>query len=241
MASMIAAEAGKKGSEIAAKALTGDIYTRRWTSVVGKGKKKKAVDHEVRVNALTLAIAAVGAASTAALGAGALWLSQKKLGRTDSTVVYRRSVSTPATTQTVVVKKGYSETYTTYTRVPGFDEPVPREFTRYIEPVTEERTVDGTTRVYTKNGMPIATKPIPNPSFEANTGKYLHKTTELRYVWTKRLVRDYTDAKGNRVRWWECTTTDRSSLGMSERPGFLTGETGDGVVTKIFDPLGLFK
>jgi len=67
----------------ASKALTGDIYTRKWTTskVVGKGKKKKTVviDHELKANPVSvgLGLLAVGAAAT---GVGiAMWLTQRKL------------------------------------------------------------------------------------------------------------------------------------------------------------------
>ena len=77
VAPIVAAEAGKRGLE-AGKALAGDIYTRRWTSEKGKGKKKRVVEHELKVNGLSVAALAVGGALAAA-GAGlTLWLMQKK-------------------------------------------------------------------------------------------------------------------------------------------------------------------
>ena len=78
VAPIVAAEAGKRGLE-AGKALAGDIYTRRWTSEKGKGKKKRVVEHELKVNALSAALVTVGAATTAAVGMFALWVAQRKL------------------------------------------------------------------------------------------------------------------------------------------------------------------
>lgn len=60
VAPIVAAKAGKSVGE-AVKGLTGDLYVRRWTSVTGKGKKKKAVEHEARVNVATVLVGAVAA------------------------------------------------------------------------------------------------------------------------------------------------------------------------------------
>ena len=124
MASMIAAEAGKKGSEIAAKALTGDIYTRRWTSEKGKGKKKRVIEHELKVNALSAALVAVGAAATAAIGMTGLWMAQRKLTVTQGkdmiriydwhdAVVTTTTVQVPHTRTTYI--HGNPKEVTTYT------------------------------------------------------------------------------------------------------------------------------
>ena len=61
------------------KALTGDIYSKHWTEVVGKGKKAKLVEHEVHVNpvGIGLGVVALGAA-TLAVGV-ALWVGQMRI------------------------------------------------------------------------------------------------------------------------------------------------------------------
>ena len=83
MAAPIIAMAGKKASDGAGKALTGDIYTRRWTSTRGKGKKKVAVEHELRANPVSIGLGLV-AAGIAATGAGlGLWLMQRRVKTTD--------------------------------------------------------------------------------------------------------------------------------------------------------------
>ena len=72
---ILAAEAAGK----AQKALTGDIYTRRWTEVQGRGKKAKLIENEVRVNpvGIGLGVLALGAAAGAA--ALALWVAQLRV------------------------------------------------------------------------------------------------------------------------------------------------------------------
>ena len=64
---------------VASKALTGDIYTRKRTRIVGRGKKAHVVEDELRVNpvGIGVGIAAVGA-GVLTLGA-AMWLSQMRL------------------------------------------------------------------------------------------------------------------------------------------------------------------
>ena len=97
MASMIAAEAGKKGSEIASKALTGDIYTRKWATKPKRGKKQVGeVQHELKVNALTLAILGVGAGATATAAAFALWMTQRTLTVTKGKDMVRRVTWSPS-------------------------------------------------------------------------------------------------------------------------------------------------
>jgi len=75
----LAAEAAGKASTGLQKALTGDIYTKRWTEIVGKGKKAKLVEKELRVNPVGIGLGAA-ALATAAVGAGiAVWVLQLKL------------------------------------------------------------------------------------------------------------------------------------------------------------------
>ena len=71
----MAAEAAGK----AQKALTGDVYVRKWQSVKKRPKSKGGpllVDHEVHVNPV-MVILGLGAAATA--GIVALWMGQRKL------------------------------------------------------------------------------------------------------------------------------------------------------------------
>ena len=82
-----------KAAGSAQKALTGDIYTRRWTEVKGKGSKAKVVEHEVRVNPVGIGLGAA-ALGAAAVGVGvALWVMQLKI--------------TPTKTKTWVIDQPY--------------------------------------------------------------------------------------------------------------------------------------
>jgi len=73
-----------KASGTASKALTGDIYTREWTTTktVGKGKKKRTVTthHSLRTNPVSVGLGLIAIAGAGLLGAGAVWLTQMKLG-----------------------------------------------------------------------------------------------------------------------------------------------------------------
>jgi hypothetical protein len=102
-----------KAATDAQKALTGDVYIRKWQTkrTVGKGKKKQTIvrDHEVHVNPLTVLVAGgVAAGGVLALAMGG-WFMQKKLARStepaskflitkqyDATVTYKTVVDTPA-------------------------------------------------------------------------------------------------------------------------------------------------
>ena len=95
VAPIVAAEAGKRGLE-AGKALAGDIYTRRWTSEKGKGKKKRVIEHELKVNALSAALIGIGAAATATGAAFALWMTQRKLTVTKGKDMVRRVTWSPS-------------------------------------------------------------------------------------------------------------------------------------------------
>jgi hypothetical protein len=79
MVAPIIASGGIKAAEHAGRALTGDIYTRRWTTVKGTGRKKKLVDHELRVNPVSVGLGLVAAGVAAAGAAAALWFTQRKL------------------------------------------------------------------------------------------------------------------------------------------------------------------
>ena len=61
------------------KALTGDIYSKHWTEVVGKGKKAKVVDHEVHVNPVGIGLGAVALGAAALAVGAALWVAQMRI------------------------------------------------------------------------------------------------------------------------------------------------------------------
>ena len=83
---LLAAEAAGK----AQKALTGDIYTRRWVQKPKKGKHKGIpIEHEVRVNALTGAIVGVGVATTGLLVGVAAWMMHQKLEKKAKVIIRR--------------------------------------------------------------------------------------------------------------------------------------------------------
>ena len=86
---MAARSAGIASSEVK-KALTGDVYVRKWTSSTGRGKKKQLVDHEVHFNPLVIAGTVVAAGAAATLGMMALWFSQRKLTTTAGKTIIRR-------------------------------------------------------------------------------------------------------------------------------------------------------
>ena len=86
MIPVLGARAGVKGSQIAsnaASAMKNDLYVRRWSTVTGKGKQKKVVDHELHINPVGVAVGAIGVAVGAGLaglaGALALRYSGKKV------------------------------------------------------------------------------------------------------------------------------------------------------------------
>ena len=113
---LIAAKGAANASQKVKTALSGDIYTRRWQSTKGKGKKKKTVDHELRVNAVSAAALAVAGAATVALGAMALWMTQRKLKPTDANKTIVRSVR--------LYEAVYKEETYTVVDTPAWDETV---------------------------------------------------------------------------------------------------------------------
>lgn len=112
--------------ERSTEAVKGDVYTRRWSTVQGKGKKKKVVEHELHVNPGSVGLGAIGlavGAGVAGLGAAlALRFSGKEVKTGDKLV--RRMVDEYQPvyeTVTVIdrpeeVTPGYW-TYVKYTRV----------------------------------------------------------------------------------------------------------------------------
>ena len=76
---LIAAKAAQSAAGGLQKALTGDIYIRKWQSVKKRPKSKggpQIVDHEAHINPV-MAILGLGAAATAAVAA--MWIGQRKL------------------------------------------------------------------------------------------------------------------------------------------------------------------
>jgi hypothetical protein len=135
MAQLLPIVAGK-GKERATEALKGDIYTRRWTSTAGKGKKKREVEHTVHVNPLGIVVA--GGIATA--GALALAVAARVAGKGFST-------SAPKTAKRIVDE--YEPTYEDVTVVdtPGYWTNV--KYTRvWVPPVTHtERRLKSVARV----------------------------------------------------------------------------------------------
>jgi len=104
MVAPIVAAKAVQGSVEAAKALTGDIYTRRWQS---KPKKKgqAPVEHELKLNAVSAAALALGAgAAVTAAGVG-LWLMQRKVTSTAGKTL-TRIIDYTDTTYTVYTQRG---------------------------------------------------------------------------------------------------------------------------------------
>jgi hypothetical protein len=105
---------------------------RRWTTVKGKGKKKKELDHELHVNPVTVGVAALVAAGAAATVAVGLWLTQQKVGKTDQVAtktryarlyeavyepVYETKVDSPAWDEDVTVNDQWVPPYDVTTKI----------------------------------------------------------------------------------------------------------------------------
>jgi hypothetical protein len=86
VAPIVAAKAAE-GLQGAGKAAQGEIYARRWTSVTGKGKKRREVQHEVHVNPLGIGLGVVAVGGAALLGAISLYALQLKASPTRVTIV----------------------------------------------------------------------------------------------------------------------------------------------------------
>jgi hypothetical protein len=154
---MVAPILAAKGLQNASKPLTGDIYVRRWTTVKGKGKKKKELDHELHVNPVSVGVAALVAAGAAATVAVGLWLTQQKVGKTDQAKTktrFARLYEAVYETVTVVDTPARDETVTTY--IHGY----PKTVVVHYEAVTHQETrVARASRlvVYTDRMLPIRT------------------------------------------------------------------------------------
>ena len=114
-----------KAAGSAQKALTGDIYSARWTQVVGKGKHAKIVEHEAHVNpvGIGLGVVALGAAALA-VGA-ALWVGQMRIAPV-KLYQYRTVVDVPEVPEVpaiwnwVTVEDGWVEGTTYYDAIIGY-------------------------------------------------------------------------------------------------------------------------
>ncbi len=53
---ILAAKSGVDASKRVAEALKNDIYVVSWSSVKGKGKKKRVVEHELHVNPVAVGV-----------------------------------------------------------------------------------------------------------------------------------------------------------------------------------------
>ena len=217
---MIPVIAAKKGSDVASKALTGDIYVRRWTSVPKKGKRKGVpVEHEVRVNAVTAAVAAVGVGLAALAGGAALWMTQQKLGKSSGfkTIIRRvRVYEATYKTVTVVDTPAHDEWVTTY--IHG----VPKQVLVHYEAVTHQETIPDRamrTVVMTDRGVPIRQYEGYDMSVQAVLGPRLGAD----YTATSTL-RDYTGADhiGTFHEWdVKYTSASKHPLQLNERKGLL--------------------
>lgn len=65
---------------LAASGLKNDIYVRKWTSVRGKGKDKRSVDHELHVNPVAVGVGLVGIGIGTAVAAWAAVKAFKSTG-----------------------------------------------------------------------------------------------------------------------------------------------------------------
>ena len=112
MAQILPIAAGK-AKERSTEAVKGDVYVRKWTSVEGKGKKKRVVEHEIHANPGSIGLTAVGLAVGAGVavvgGALALRFSGKKL-ITGAGKMERILRVYDITYKTVVDKAAYVET-----------------------------------------------------------------------------------------------------------------------------------
>jgi hypothetical protein len=103
-----------KAAAEAQKALKGDIYTRKWVSERGIGKKKRVVEHELHVNPVTAVVAVIGGAIAAGLAVYAGSKAARAAGydpkiRTDKPI-YRIARVYDAKTKTIVDAAAYDET-----------------------------------------------------------------------------------------------------------------------------------
>ena len=95
---IIALEGAKRGKQ-AGNALLGDIYTRRWTTKRGK---HKGVEHEVKVNPVSLGLGALAIGAAGVCGATALWALQLRAAPRTEAFVYGKWVWPDGTDASVV-------------------------------------------------------------------------------------------------------------------------------------------
>jgi len=122
---ILGAKTAEKGSGIASNAAAGlknDLYVRKWTTVTGKGKDRKLVDHELHINPVGVALGAAatalaaGAAAFMALGGLRLAGKQAVLGeRTARFMIDEFEAEYHTVTETVVDQEAYQN----WREVPG--------------------------------------------------------------------------------------------------------------------------
>lgn len=212
VAPIIAGKAAQSAGERARNALTGDIYTRGWTTVSGTGKNKRVVHHELRVNPVSVGLGAIAAGVTAVgLGVG-LWLVQKKVVRSDSKSFVRIVDYHPSetTTTTVVDEEAY------YYR----DKDTGRMI--YVPAVTHEETTITKLRYWiVKNsvGVPMWRK-VGLDAFSFKD----HALTQRERAWNYTgvdVMKSQTFDWGTRS-WVRFTTDSKSGYGLGDREGFLS-------------------
>lgn len=233
MKGMVAPIIAGKASERASRALTGDIYVREWTSTVGKGKKKKEIHHQVRVNAVTAAVVAVGAALTLGLGAAALWITQKKVSR-------KRTVDGDYGYDLVLIVEQYETTYKTVTT----DITTYYQVIRGVPTVISKETYDsllGTGAILYEDTKSVGEQVVDKPGYfivkskrgvpygkhegvpegENVLTKY-QKSKQYFYVRELKCESIWKGEEwlGNR-RWWLFHTNQKQTYQIGDRKGFL--------------------
>lgn len=203
--------AGKKGADAAqgsGKALLGDIYTRRW--ITPKKGKKPAVEHELKVNAASVGIGLLAAGGAALLAGFGLWAMQRKITPKDGKDLVRIIDEMDPVYKTVTV----TEPTVTYTRVPGFPDPIERT---YDTTVTKE-VIDKAAycQVRTKDGVPLWKSPAPWQS------RYMLNRREksLEYKAVEEIKTE--PIEGGTRHWVRFHTDKKNALGTSAREGLFT-------------------
>lgn len=242
--------AAKKGGDALNKALTGDLYVRRWTSTKGTGKKKREIEHEAHVNPLVLGFAAVAAGVTA-VGAGvALWMMQRKVDVNDYHYIYLivDQMDTTYKEVQVVVTEAYTYDRLVWHEPVYYTEKIPIAYddegnpiawktvetlvtegytttvTETVPAVYETRTVVDKPGYYiVKNGRGIPYMRKEGVAFEGNL------TTPANVLTQKQSSLNYTfngimhpevAIKGGVRKWWRFISTDKKSVSLGEREGF---------------------
>lgn len=227
MVAPIIAAGGIKAAEHAGRALTGDIYTRRWTTVKGTGRKKKLVDHELRVNPVSVGLGLVAAGVAAAGAAAALWFTQRKLTTetgADIVRVWDSYGTTYKTVTTQVLVTPATEGYYATTIIRG------QEKTMWV-PGTEAVYTTVTKTVVDKPGYVIVSNtygvPIKRLTAEVRTpdDALLTREKSLGYSFvevTRRIDLPATKDGQPRARaWYKYHSDTDKKMKLGDRPGFI--------------------